>query len=87
MKINIQTAMLLLVLLTGCEKLFVPEPANDPEEILEQLWATFEEEYAPFEERGVDWDCNTTFTDQWSLPLQPKMNCSIFCLTHACLPG
>jgi carboxyl-terminal processing protease len=56
MKIKIQSAMLLLVLLTGCEKLYVPEPANDPEEILEQLWRTFQEEYAPFEERGVDWE-------------------------------
>jgi carboxyl-terminal processing protease len=56
MKINIPSAMLLLVLLTGCEKLYVPEPANDPEEILEQLWSTFKEEYAPFEERGVDWE-------------------------------
>jgi carboxyl-terminal processing protease len=56
MKIKIQTSIFLLALFTGCEDLFVPEPGDDPEEIFEQLWATFEEEYAPFEERGVDWD-------------------------------
>jgi carboxyl-terminal processing protease len=56
MKLKIQTSVFLLALFTSCEEFFIPEPGDDPEQIFEQLWATFEEEYAPFEERGVDWD-------------------------------
>jgi carboxyl-terminal processing protease len=61
MKTNILTAILCLALLSGCESVFVPEPGAGPEEILEQLWGTFDEEYAPFEERGVDWDLQYSF--------------------------
>ncbi len=43
--------------LTGCEKVFFePEPKNNPESLFEDLWTTFKTDYAPFEERGVDWD-------------------------------
>lgn len=48
--------LLLLTLLASCEKTFVEVPDNDPEAIFENLWQTFNEEYAPFEERNVDWD-------------------------------
>jgi len=35
--------------------MFIEPPANNPEAIFENLWTAFQEEYAPFEERGVDW--------------------------------
>jgi len=40
----------------GCESLFREQPATDPEAIFEDMWTTFYEEYAPFEERNVDWE-------------------------------
>lgn len=41
----------------SCEKTFFePEPENNPEALFENLWATFNADYAPFEERGVDWN-------------------------------
>jgi carboxyl-terminal processing protease len=52
---SIPLLLLLLMPLTACEKIWVEAPANDPEAIFENLWQTFAEEYAPFEERGVDW--------------------------------
>ena len=45
----------LTVFLFGCEKMFIEPPAKDPEAIFENLWTTFQEEYAPFSERNVDW--------------------------------
>ncbi len=43
--------------MASCEdKLFVPEPLNNPEAIFEELWSTFDTQYAPFEQRNVDWD-------------------------------
>lgn len=52
--------VLLTVLLSSavsCEKLFFePEPGTDPESLFEQFWGTYNTDYAPFEERGVDWD-------------------------------
>lgn len=39
----------------GCEEVFIEEPAEYPIAIFENIWTTFNEEYAPFEERGVDW--------------------------------
>lgn len=44
------------ILFSGCEKLFVEEPANNPVAVFGNLWTTFNEEYAPFEERKVDWE-------------------------------
>lgn len=40
----------------SCKKMFIEIPGNDPEAIFEELWSTFNKEYAPFEERNVDWD-------------------------------
>lgn len=48
--------IILAALFTGCEKLFIEEPEKNPEAIFENLWKTFNEEYAPFEERNVDWN-------------------------------
>ncbi|RPI46766.1 MAG: hypothetical protein EHM46_00190 [Bacteroidetes bacterium] len=39
----------------SCERAFLDEPATDPVALFVELWSTFEEQYAPFEERGVDW--------------------------------
>lgn len=47
--------LILCIALSGCEESFVPEPVNKPEAIFEDLWTNFQENYAPFEERGVDW--------------------------------
>jgi carboxyl-terminal processing protease len=45
-----------LIILQGCSSFFEAEPSNNPEAIFESFWKTFDEEYAVFEERGVDWD-------------------------------
>ncbi len=45
----------MVILLTACEKMFIGPPKNNPEAIFENLWKTFDEEYAPFDERAVDW--------------------------------
>lgn len=55
MKNYIIPAFLLLLLTASCEKTFVDAPDNNPEAVFENLWQTFNEEYAPFEERKVDW--------------------------------
>jgi carboxyl-terminal processing protease len=52
---NIIAISLLSFTIMGCEKMFIELPANNPEVIFENLWTTFNEEYAPFEERHVDW--------------------------------
>ncbi|AHM60543.1 peptidase s41 [Flammeovirgaceae bacterium 311] len=46
----------MIIILSSCEDIIHPEPANNPEAIFEDLWTRFQEEYAPFEERGVDWE-------------------------------
>ncbi|MEK6481817.1 S41 family peptidase [Catalinimonas sp. 4WD22] len=47
--------LLLLLLFSACETDFEPEPQNNPEAVFEDLWQNFNTLYAPFEERGVDW--------------------------------
>jgi carboxyl-terminal processing protease len=42
-------------LISACDKMFIEQSANNPEAIFEDIWNTFQEEYAPFEERNVDW--------------------------------
>jgi carboxyl-terminal processing protease len=58
MKASISYTILIFLSIqfSGCEKMFVDQPGNDPEAIFENLWSTFNEEYAPFDERGVNWD-------------------------------
>jgi carboxyl-terminal processing protease len=44
------------MVLVSCESLlFEPVPVNDPEALFENLWTTFETDYAPFEQRNVNW--------------------------------
>jgi carboxyl-terminal processing protease len=45
-----------LLFVAGCDGIFVPEPATDPEAVFENLWTTFSQEFANFSDRGVDWD-------------------------------
>lgn len=53
---------------SSCEKTFFePEPANTAELNFETLWDEFNDHYAVFEERGVDWDA------QYSL-YRPQVN-------------
>jgi carboxyl-terminal processing protease len=52
---KILTLAILSILIASCENVFVEPPVNNSEEIFENLWTTFNEEYAPFEERNVDW--------------------------------
>ena len=53
--IKLLATTLLILLTISCENIFVEPPANHPEAIFENLWTTFNEEYAPFEERNIDW--------------------------------
>lgn len=58
MKTILNISLLIIFLTTvSCEKTFYqPEPNNDAEAIFENLWNEFNNHYAPFEERGVDWN-------------------------------
>lgn len=57
MKISFKIIGLLLVFIfSSCEKMFIEPPKNNPEAVFDNLWTTFNEEYAPFEERKVNWD-------------------------------
>lgn len=48
---------LALLAINSCQKaIFEPEPENNPVALFDDLWTTFNTDYAPFEERGVDWD-------------------------------
>lgn len=44
-----------LVMATACKKTFVEVPESDPVSVFEHFWSTMNKEYAPFEERGVNW--------------------------------
>jgi carboxyl-terminal processing protease len=47
---------LTILSLSSCEKLyFEPEPENNPEALFEDLWSTFNTDYASFGVRGVNW--------------------------------
>lgn len=52
---KILVVSILSVSMIRCETIFDEQPANNPEAVFENLWTTFNEEYAPFEERNVDW--------------------------------
>ncbi len=47
--------MAIALIFPSCEKMFIEPPANNPEAVFEHLWQTFQEEYAPLEERNIDW--------------------------------
>jgi hypothetical protein len=47
----------LALLLAGCDALlYGPEPAADPETIIDLMWREVDLHYAAFAEKGVDWD-------------------------------
>src|SRR5690606_34474406 len=56
MKNQLLLFLLILVLNTGCNSFFEPEPENSAEAVFDNLWTVFKENYGPFEERNIDWD-------------------------------
>lgn len=54
--ITIIYILVILTVFTSCENFYEKVPANTAEENFEMLWNEFNNHYAPFEERGVDWD-------------------------------
>ncbi len=57
MKTNFCFLLLALFAFHSCEEpFFEAPPANDPVTNFENLWQTFHEKYAVFEQRGVDWN-------------------------------
>lgn len=55
-KIKFSLLIPLFLLLMSCEKTFKPEPQNSPVGVFENLWSSFDEQYALFDERAVNWD-------------------------------
>ncbi len=57
MKTTFQIALCsaLLFILPGCSTFFEAEPSNNPEALFDNLWTTYNQDYAVFEERGVNW--------------------------------
>ncbi len=54
--------MIFCLLISSCEDIFFEdEPANTPIGNFESLWQTFDEKYAVFEQRNVDWDQQYAF--------------------------
>lgn len=54
-------ALISLLLIAGCEKLaFDPQPADDNLSVFDDVWTAFNEKYALFEFKGVDWDAMKT---------------------------
>ena len=47
---------LTLVLLAGCEEVFLEEPAEDPEALFQEAWDFADQEYSFFEFKNIDWD-------------------------------
>lgn len=57
MKLKYTFLLIFAMSLASCEKVFFEkEPANDPTGNFESLWQTFNEKYAVFNQRGVDWN-------------------------------
>ena len=52
---HILIASTILLWLTSCDSFFEAEPESGPEALFENLWTTFDRDYAVFEERGVNW--------------------------------
>ena len=56
-KTHIAPVLLLVLCFTGCEKMLLgPEPDNTPRSNFEILWKTFDENYALFPVKPVNWD-------------------------------
>ena len=48
--------LLISIVFSGCERLFIePNPENTPENNFEMFWNSFEEHYALFEIKKIDW--------------------------------
>lgn len=57
MKKYIFSLIIISFLITSCEKVFVESPSNgnDNQELFDEFWNIFNEKYAMFEFKGVDW--------------------------------
>jgi hypothetical protein len=74
-------AMILIsvLLMSGCQKMLLgPEPANTPQNNLDLIWKTLDENYANFPAKNVSWDsvrqvyhakvnANTSGIDMWNI--------------------
>jgi len=57
MKFSIKYILLSIILFSSCERTFFEDvPGDDPVSIFNHFWTTYDEYYANFELRGVDWD-------------------------------
>ncbi len=62
MKLALPAAIGALLLLAGCEKAFLgPQPENTPGENFDLLWKAFDENYANFPVKPVNWDSLRVF--------------------------
>ncbi len=48
--------VLICIGIGSCSLLYVAEPANHPEALFENFWQSFNDDYAAFEERNIDWN-------------------------------
>lgn len=62
MKIYIFAFIAFTFLMTSCEKAFIPKGVDgeSKEAVFEEFWDVFNEKYAMFESKGVDWDSSYT---------------------------
>lgn len=54
-KFNLLIFIIYGLFIIGCDAFLLTEPENNPVGIFDNIWHTFDEEYAVFEERGVNW--------------------------------
>src|ERR1700741_822529 len=62
---------LLLLHLTGCEKVFnLEKPPLDPKSVFDEVWKVMDEKYALFPLKGIDW--NSKY-QEYALKISDKM--------------
>jgi len=55
MKSNKLPVLLIIVLMSACNVFLETDPGNGPKEIFDSIWNDFNETYALFDVRGIDW--------------------------------
>lgn len=64
--------VLLLIALSGCEKLLFPEtPGQKPSEVFDEMWSVVNEKYTYFDLKSVDW---RLLRDRYETQIQPEMS-------------
>lgn len=61
----------LLLMLTSCEKAFIPTLDNTPQAIFEEMWRQVDENYIYFDLKQVDWDLQY---DKYASMIRPNMS-------------